>query len=82
MLEDVSRQRYVPPYATALVSAGLNQQDKIHEWLGRAYDLRDVHLMFLTVDSKWDPYRADPRFGAFIARCDFMRSAGSRPATL
>jgi TolB-like protein/tetratricopeptide (TPR) repeat protein len=80
MLEDVSRHRYVPPYAMALVHAGLNEQETIFEWLDRAYDVRDVHLMFLTVDTKWDPYRADRRFGAFLARCDFMRSTASRRA--
>jgi hypothetical protein len=50
------------------------------EWLDRAYDVRDVHLVFLTVDTKWDPYRTDRRFGAFLARCDFMRSTDSRRA--
>jgi tetratricopeptide (TPR) repeat protein len=79
MLDDVSRNQYVPPYAMALVFAGLDQQDSVFESLDRAYSARDAHLMFLTVDSKWDPYRTDPRFEAFIARCDFMRSAGSRP---
>jgi TolB-like protein/DNA-binding winged helix-turn-helix (wHTH) protein/Tfp pilus assembly protein PilF len=68
-----SRQRYVPPYAFALIYAGLGDRDKAFEWLDRAYDVKDVHLMFLTVDSKWDPYRSDPRFAALLARCDFMR---------
>jgi TolB-like protein/Flp pilus assembly protein TadD len=74
-LEAVSRERYVPPYAMALVYAGLGERDAVFEWLDRAYEARDVHLIFLTVDPKWDPYRADPRFGALLARCDFMRAA-------
>jgi hypothetical protein len=72
-LAAASRQRYVPPYAFALIYAGLGDRDKAFEWLDRAYDVKDVHLMFLTVDSKWDPYRSDPRFAALLARCDFMR---------
>ena len=70
-LEMASRQRYVPPYALALVHAGLGDADAAFEWLGRAYAARDVHLMFLTVDVKWDRYRADPRFGDLLARCGF-----------
>ena len=73
-LEGVSRERYVPPFALALVHAGLGERDAVFEWLERAYEARDVHLIFLTVDPKWDPYREDPRFAALLARCDFMRS--------
>jgi len=67
-LEAVSRERYVPPYALALVHAGLGERDAVFEWLNRAYVARDVHLIFLTVDPKWDPYRGDPRFEALLAR--------------
>jgi TolB-like protein/Flp pilus assembly protein TadD len=70
-LEMASRQRYVPPYALALVHAGLGDADAVFEWLDRAYAARDVHLMFLTVDVKWDRYRTDPRFGDLLARCGF-----------
>jgi TolB-like protein/DNA-binding winged helix-turn-helix (wHTH) protein/Flp pilus assembly protein TadD len=80
-LEAASRQRYVPPYAFALIHAGLGETDTVFEWLDRAYAARDVHLMYLTVDPKWDPYRADPRFAALLARCDFMRTATSAPPT-
>jgi hypothetical protein len=45
--------------------------DAAFEWLDRAYAARDVHLMFLTVDVKWDRYRTDPRFGDLLARCGF-----------
>jgi TolB-like protein/DNA-binding winged helix-turn-helix (wHTH) protein/Flp pilus assembly protein TadD len=70
-LEMASRQRYVPPYALALVHAGLGDADAAFEWLDRAYAARDVHLMFLTVDVKWDRYRTDPRFADLLARCGF-----------
>jgi TolB-like protein/DNA-binding winged helix-turn-helix (wHTH) protein/Tfp pilus assembly protein PilF len=70
-LETLSQQRYVPPFATALVYAGLGQRDAVFDWLDKAYAEQDVHLMYLTVDPKWDPYRADPRFAALLARCGF-----------
>jgi TolB-like protein/DNA-binding winged helix-turn-helix (wHTH) protein/Flp pilus assembly protein TadD len=80
-LEEVSHRRYVPPYAIALIHAGLEERDAVFEWLDRAYDAKDVHLIFLPVDPKWDPYRADPRFTALVARCDFARTAPSDTAT-
>jgi TolB-like protein len=71
VLEEVSRSRYMPPYAMALVYAGLGETEMVFEWLDRAYLVRDVHLVFLTVDPKWDPYRVEPRFGALLERCGF-----------
>ncbi len=70
-LDEASRQRYVPPYAFALVHAGLGDADAVFEWLERAYSAHDVHMMFLTVDDKWDRYRSDPRFVDLLIRCGF-----------
>jgi len=63
--------RYVPPYAAALVYAGLGDRAATFAALERAYAARDVHLMYLPVDMKWDPYRTDPRFIDLLARCRF-----------
>ena len=71
MLKAQSRTRYVPPYALALVHAGLGEHDAVFEWLDRAFDVHDVHLIYLPVDPKWDPYRSDPRFGVLLMRCGF-----------
>jgi TolB-like protein/DNA-binding winged helix-turn-helix (wHTH) protein/Flp pilus assembly protein TadD len=78
-LETVARERYVPPYSMALVRAGLGDRDAALQWLERAFQVRDVHLVFLVVDPKWDPYRADPRFEALLARCGFPRAERARP---
>ncbi|HMD06859.1 MAG TPA: winged helix-turn-helix domain-containing protein [Candidatus Acidoferrum sp.] len=64
----IARERYVPPYAMALVHAGLSEPDDSFEWLDRAFDLHDVHLIFLPVDPKWDPFRGDARFAALLNR--------------
>jgi TolB-like protein/Flp pilus assembly protein TadD len=70
-LQAVARERYVPPYAIALVHAGLGAREAVFDWLDRAYAARDVHLMFLPVDPKWDDYRGDARFAALLSRCGF-----------
>lgn len=78
-LEEASLTRYVPPYAMALVNAGLNRRDAAFDGLERAYRGRDVHLIFLTVDPKWDPFRSDPRFEGLLERCGFTRAASTKP---
>lgn len=76
-LEVRSRERYVPPYAMALVHAGLGDTDAVFEWLDRAFDVRDVHLIYLPPDPKWDAARSDPRFVALLTRCGF--ASGAKP---
>ena len=75
-LELLSQKRFVPPLAMALVHAGLGERDSVFAWLDRAFEVHDAHLMYLTVDPKWDPFRSDPRFDALLQRCGF---AGSVP---
>jgi tetratricopeptide (TPR) repeat protein len=75
-LEEASQTRYVPPYAMALVSAGLEDWERAFEWLDRAFEARDVHMIFLTADPKWDPVRNDPRFAALLSKCGFLRGSG------
>ncbi len=82
-LESDSPTRYVPPVAIALVHAGLGEREAVMEWLAKAYDARDVHLIYLPVDPKWDPYRPDPRFQALLTRCGFTLSVQpSNPSLL
>ena len=79
-LESLSGERYVPPYAIALVHAGLGERDAALASLDRAYEARDIHLVFLPVDPRWDAFRSDPRFRALVERCGFAKGAGSKPA--
>lgn len=73
-LEAVAQSRYVPPYAMAVIHAGLGERALALAALDRAYEARDMHLIYLPVDPIWDPYRGDPRFGAFLLRCGFGAS--------
>jgi tetratricopeptide (TPR) repeat protein len=72
-LESLSGERYVPPYAIALVQAGLGERDAAFASLDRAHEARDVHLVFLPIDPRWDAYRADPRFKVLVERCGFAK---------
>ncbi len=79
-LETVSKTQYLPPYSMALIQAGLGERESAFASLQRAYDARDMHLIYLPVDPKWDAYRADPRFEALIVRCGFGRTASPAPS--
>ena len=72
-LEDLARRQYVPPYAMALVYAGLRTTTMVFRWLERASAARDVHLIFLPVDPKWDALRVEPRYTSLLERCGFGR---------
>jgi len=70
-LADLARTRYVPPCAPALIHAGLGEADEAFANLDRAVEERDVHLVFLLHDHRWDVLRDDPRFDALMRRSGF-----------
>jgi tetratricopeptide (TPR) repeat protein len=76
-LQAVAREKFVPPYAMALIHAGLDQREAALEWLQKAFDAHDVHLLFPVFDPKWDGFRDDPVFKNLLDRCGFQRNAVS-----
>ena len=70
-LAERSSQSYLPPYTVAMVYAGLGEHEAALDWLERAYERRDIHLVFLPVDARWDSLRRDARFSALVQRCEF-----------
>ena len=68
-LLETSLTRFVPPYNVALLHAGLGDTDEAYEWLEQARLIRDVHMVFLTVEPKWDPFRDQPAFQSLLERC-------------
>ena len=70
-LEAMARERYIPPYAMALVHAGLGERERALGWLERAVEVRDVHMCFPPIDPKRDAFRSNPRFQSMLKRCGF-----------
>ena len=55
--------------------AGLGDWNAAADCVERALEVRDVHLMFIQVDPKWEAGLAHPRIAAAIARCGFALPA-------
>ena len=70
-LLQASKERYIPPCHIALLYAALGDNDKAIEHLEIGYREKDVRMIFLKVDRKWDPMRADPRFIDLVRRMKF-----------
>lgn len=67
-LDSIAHERYVTPYAVALVHAALHEPDDAFRWLDRAVADRSHWLVWLERDNRWAPIRADPRFAALVRR--------------
>ncbi|MDQ2976305.1 MAG: winged helix-turn-helix domain-containing protein [Acidobacteriota bacterium] len=63
-----SAERYVSPYAIALVYNGLGEHDKAFASLERAYAQRSPGMVFLKVEPKWNNLRSDARFQDLLRR--------------
>lgn len=61
-------QRYVSPYAVALIYVALNERDSAFQSLEQAYQERDENFIHLKVDPRLDAIRSDPRFQALLQR--------------
>ena len=61
-LVGLSRDKYVPPCNIAIVYAGLGDTENALRWLEQGFEVRDVRLVFLLVDPRWDGLRQEPRF--------------------
>lgn len=72
-MQHEAQQTYVPPYALALLQLVLGEHEDALASLAHAVEVGDVHLVFLTVDPRWDALRADERFARILARSNLPR---------
>jgi TolB-like protein/DNA-binding winged helix-turn-helix (wHTH) protein/Flp pilus assembly protein TadD len=67
-MDQLSRTKYVTPYAIALVYASLGDKDKAIGNLEKAYIDRANWLVWLGLDPRWDSLRSDSRFADIFRR--------------
>ncbi len=61
-LMETAQRAHVPPYWVALVHAGLGNTEAAFEWTEKALIERDVWLVWLQREPRFDCVRNDPRF--------------------
>ena len=70
-LEKISERRYVGPYLPALIHNALGETDVALSLLEKSLAARDVRMIFLKVDPKWNNLRNEPRFIALMKQMKF-----------
>jgi len=67
-LNELSKRRYVPAYAIAVVYLGLGDREKTLTWLEKAADDHSEDFASLKTDPKFDALRSDARFADLVRR--------------
>ncbi len=70
-LKKRTTERYVPPYAFALIYNGLGERDETFAWLEKGVEQRDPKMLFLKGGVQWKNLRSDPRFQNLLRRVGF-----------
>jgi len=67
-LRQSSNQEYVAPYNLAMIHNGLGESEKALDYLEKAYAEKNVLMVFLKVEPKWNNLRSDPHFISLLKR--------------
>ncbi|MDQ3131193.1 MAG: winged helix-turn-helix domain-containing protein [Acidobacteriota bacterium] len=67
----LSTERYVPAYNFAIVYNALGETETALDHLEKAFAEKNVLMVFLKVDPKWNNLRNDPRFIELMRRMNF-----------
>ena len=67
-LKEAAKQRYVQPFAFALIYIGLDDKDQAFEWLNKTFEENPYRMAFIKVAPRFDRLHSDPRFDALLRR--------------
>ena len=65
---ELSKKGYTLSVQTALVYAGLGENDKAIELLEKGYTEQDSYIGYLKINHDWDNLRSDPRYTALLKK--------------
>ena len=72
-LTGVSKQRYISPYYVAAIYAATNDKEESFKWLQKAYEERDLNLVYVNADPAFDGLRSDARFATLLANIGYSK---------
>ncbi len=67
-LEAIAAKIYVPAYNFALIYVGLGEKQEALKYLEKAFQEREVGMVFIKTDERWDVLRDEPRFQELLRR--------------
>jgi TolB-like protein/Tfp pilus assembly protein PilF len=65
-IEETSHRRHVSPYWLSIVYTALEDYDTAFALLSKGIEERDVWMVWLKVEPRFDPLRPDPRFDSLL----------------
>ena len=71
LLTELSARKYVPPYNLAMIYCGLGDEKNALACLEQGFAEKDVRLVFLKVEPRWDCLRDNPQFIDLLRRLNF-----------
>jgi serine/threonine protein kinase/Tfp pilus assembly protein PilF len=69
-----TKQRYVSPFAIAMIHIGLGNKDQVFQWLEKARKEHSTTMAWLRVDATLDSFRSDPRFTELLKKMGLDKS--------
>ena len=67
-LSEMAKTRYASALWIAAIYAGLNDKDRVFDWLDKAYEERFEVLTFINISPFFYPVRDDPRFDELLEK--------------
>lgn len=68
ILEELQLVAYPSPYNLAIVHLGMGNHEQAIDWLEKAYEARNSHLVYINQGPKFDPLRDKERFIGLLDR--------------
>jgi tetratricopeptide (TPR) repeat protein len=74
LLKKANKEDSLDPYCMAIIYSGLKRNDKVFEWLQKAYDVHSGLMLYLKIHSQcfFEELRTDPRYYELLDRVGFF----------